>query len=89
MAVEDSEAPGTHHEQAGSREQDAGQSYGKLARLTREPAHEQRDEDRRAEHPDHDEHRHDEREDRRHGARDAIRLYVVAVSNRLAVDRDE
>ena len=89
MAVENAEAPGRQHEQAGARKQDADDGDRQLALFAREARRDERDEQRRGEDAEQHEHCRDERQQRRDRARDARGLSPFLARDERGVHRNE
>ena len=74
MAVEDSEAPGGHDEDASPGKEDPHEHDRECASIPSKPWGDELDDERGGEDADQDEHGDRETEDRGHGAGDALRL---------------
>ena len=89
VAVQNSKAPGGHHEQSGTGEQHAHERHREIALRPREASGDEVHEYGRREHANQHESRHDEGEDREHRARYPRRLFAIVVRNERRVDRNE
>ena len=89
MAVEDAEAPGGEHQQAGARKQDAHDRDRQLPLLALESRRDERDEQRRGDDAEQHERARDEREQRRDRAGDARGLLPFLARDECGIDGNE
>ena len=89
MAVEHAEAPGRHHQQPGAGKEDAHQRIVSSRLAPVNPGAIAVDQVRRGQHAQRDQDRNPEREHRAHAPRQRLGRFLVALAQKLAVDRDE
>ncbi len=89
MAVEDSQAPGGHHQQSGAGEEDAHERNGELPFSSVEPVSNHVYQQRRDHDSDNGQHRGDQREDRQHRARYPARFLFCTARQKVRVNRNE